>query len=312
MFIKITGILLYLIVVVVSIFSANYIIGLTAFEAFSILIAALLLLFITLYLTSKLSRLRKRRFKADVYPHNTRHRSNIFFFKRILFFIISAVLLFTCIKIKDTVDATDIPDYLAAFKEKYSEASDFVNAYPQNKNKHYTIDLKNEVTKGTIPLFIQWDKRWGYEKYGNELIGTAGCGPTCLSMLICGLTGNTEADPLTVANFSEEQEYYVSGEGTSWNLMTEGAQSWGLDVEAGTVTEEYILEHLTEDTPMICSMYPGDFTYTGHFIVLTGIDSSGCIIIHDPNSYTNSETHWSLERILPQIRAIWTYRLDAD
>lgn len=29
-------------------------------------------------------------------------------------------------------------------------------------------------------------------------------------------------------------------------------------------------------------MYPGDFTYTGHFIVLTGIDENGAITVNDP------------------------------
>lgn len=39
-----------------------------------------------------------------------------------------------------------------------------------------------------IPLFIQWDKRWGYDAYGNDVIGLSGCGPTCLSMIVIGLT----------------------------------------------------------------------------------------------------------------------------
>ncbi|MCD8152609.1 MAG: C39 family peptidase [Clostridiales bacterium] len=39
-------------------------------------------------------------------------------------------------------------------------------------------------------------------------------------------------------------------------------------------------------------MGPGDFTTGGHFIVLTGIDSDGNVIVNDPNSRINSEKHY--------------------
>lgn len=163
------------------------------------------------------------------------------------------------------------------------------------------------MEKGGIPLFIQWDERWGYESYGSNLIGLAGCGPTCLSMVYSGLTGNASMNPLEMARFSDENSYYISGQGTSWNFMTEGAEKLGLQVENGSIDAAYILGNLTESTPMICSMYPGDFTYAGHFIVLTGIDEEGNIIVNDPNSRKNSEKHWTMEEILPQIRNIWRY-----
>ena len=54
--------------------------------------------------------------------------------------------------------------------------------------------------------------------------------------------------------------------------MTEGAVYYDLEYLNGSVSADYILENLTSDTPMICSMTPGDFTTSGHFIVLTGID----------------------------------------
>lgn len=306
------GIVIYLIIVVSSILAIDHIIGLTTDEALYILILAMILLAITLialHLLPKISRICIRRSRAAIYHHRGQHTNRFLSFKQ-TFFIIASVILFTCsfpVIHMEKQDVADIPNYLISFGEKYPEASDFVTAYPQKKDRHYIINLKSEVEKGTLPLFIQWDQRWGYQKYGNELIGTAGCGPTCLSMVICGLTGNTEANPLTIANFSEKQGYYIAREGTSWNLMTEGALFWGIDVKEGTVTEKYILEHLTKNTPMICSMYPGDFTYAGHFIVLSGIDFNGNVIIHDPNSYIKSKKHWNLKKITPQIRALWIY-----
>ncbi|HEY9575661.1 MAG TPA: papain-like cysteine protease family protein, partial [Lachnospiraceae bacterium] len=65
--------------------------------------------------------------------------------------------------------------------------------------------------------------------------------------------------------------------------------------------------NLSSSTPMICSVKPGDFTFTGHFIVLAGLDDSGKIIVNDPNSQKNSKKHWEIDRLLPQIKAIWKY-----
>lgn len=204
---------------------------------------------------------------------------------------------------------TEIPESLLAFKEHYPEASEFVENYPNQKHTQKKIDISNELHPGTIPSFIQWDKRWGYQEYGDDLLALTGCGPTSISMVISGLTESPQWTPLEVANFSEQQGYFVPGEGTSWSLMTEGAQLLGLQATLGDISTEYIKENLTPDSPMICSVYPGDFTYTGHFIVLTGLDSNGNILVNDPNSKINTEKTWSLEVLLPQIRSLWKYHL---
>lgn len=201
----------------------------------------------------------------------------------------------------------EIPDALLALKEKYPETADFVNAYPWKKNRTFDMDISDEVSKGTIPLFLQWDERWGYQSYGGNFIGVNACGPTSLSMVVCGLTGNTRANPYEVAKYSEQMGYYVPGEGTSWELMTSGAESYGLAAEAGEASYDYITNALMSGKALICSMWPGDFTYTGHFIVLTGIDADGNILLNDPNSRQNSEKSWTTDVLLPQIRAVWSY-----
>ena len=204
-----------------------------------------------------------------------------------------------------------LPPSLIELKNKYPETADFVDSYPEYIGIEYNsdIDLSEDVTEGEIPLFIQWDKRWGYYIYGNDFFGVNGCGPTCLAMVICGLTNDTVCNPYEVAQFSMENDYYIMGQGTSWDLMTKGVYAFGLTVEEGEISEQYIRDNVSENSPMICSMYPGDFTYTGHFIVLTGIDEDGKVIVNDPNSYINSEKHWELEKLTPQIKSLWCYRL---
>jgi hypothetical protein len=54
-------------------------------------------------------------------------------------------------------------------------------------------------------------------------------------------------------------------------------------------------------------MGPGDFTTTGHFIVLTGVNADGSITVNDPNSRENSRTDWDLQTIMSQTRNLWSY-----
>lgn len=221
-------------------------------------------------------------------------------------FLTLLILLAVCIGINCRMQG-DIPQELLDFAEAYPETADFVRAYPKEHNKHHTIDLSDEIQIGCIPLLIQWDKRWGYLPYGDGWIGNSGCGPTALSMIVLGLTGNTEWNPAEIAALSESQGWYISGEGTSWDLLTEGAQMLGLHSETGELTADYIRQNLTPETPLITSMRPGDFTRSGHFIVLTGFDADGKLCINDPNSPRNSQKHWNLEDVLPQMKGIWKF-----
>ena len=198
-----------------------------------------------------------------------------------------------------------IPKQLQSFAERYPEVETFVQNYPYEYNKSHYISLS--VKQGEIPLFLQWDERWGYTLYGDGWIGDSGCGPTALSMVVCGLTGTTNWNPKEVASFAMENGWYIDGVGTSWSLMTDGAEQLGVHGMNIEITEDVILDQLTQGHPCICSMRPGDFTKGGHFIVLTGIDENGQVIINDPNSPYNSEIHWDMDRILPQIKQSWSF-----
>ena len=70
--------------------------------------------------------------------------------------------------------------------------------------KEHTIDLTEEASMDSVPLFVQWDKRWGYEKYSGNFFAASGCGPTTLSMVVVYLTHNREASPIAVAKYSKE------------------------------------------------------------------------------------------------------------
>lgn len=201
--------------------------------------------------------------------------------------------------------AGDVSDTLRELVENNPETVDFVRNYQEKKDAPPAEDI-GEVTAGVIPHLLQWDERWGYQIYGDNMIAVNGCGPTVISMVAAGLTGDNTITPYRVAKFAEENGYYEGEVGTSWSLMTEGAQQFGIYGEEMGLDENGIFSALESGNPIICSVRPGDFTTTGHFIVLVGTED-GKIRVNDPNSVKRSEKLWDYETLYPQINNLWVY-----
>lgn len=202
---------------------------------------------------------------------------------------------------------SDYPDSLRQMMKRNEETAQFVYDYPEEHTKSHEIDLSDEVTKGTIPLLLQWDERWGYETYGSDMIAITGCGPTCLSMVVCGVTGDTQWSPLAVAQYAEENGYYADGSGTTWTMMSKGAEQLGVQAQELALSDSGIRKQLEAGNPIICSMGPGDFTNSGHFIVLSAENEDGTIQVRDPYSKKNSEQEWDLQQLMKQMQNLWAY-----
>lgn len=198
---------------------------------------------------------------------------------------------------------SDWPEELVELLERNPDAEEFVLNYPLKKNERFEIDLSG-LPSGEIPLLFQWDERWGYTTYGDGLLGLTGCGPTCLSMVCIGLLNDPSLDPATVAQFAQKGGYYVREKGSSWTLISQGGEELGLQVEELPLDENRIRKSLEAGEPVICAMGPGEFTTSGHFIVLTRCED-GQFRVNDPNSKTRSERLWSYEDIKDQIRNLW-------
>lgn len=201
----------------------------------------------------------------------------------------------------------EYPDELIELYQKNPETKNFVMHYPENKKRDFTIDLSEYRDCDSVPLLMQWDERWGYTKYSGELFGISGCGPTCLSMVAIYLTGDTSLNPSVVAEFAKKNGYVSFGNGTSWTLFSEGAEKLGLESTELPLVEQRIIDNLRAGNPVVCAMGPGDFTTTGHFIVMTGYED-GKIKVNDPNRRSNSDKLWEYDRIEDQIRNLWAIR----
>lgn len=202
---------------------------------------------------------------------------------------------------------SDYPDELRELLERNPETVDFVLHYPLEKDKKIKVDLSEYEGRDGVPLFLQWDRQWGYMEYGSSVAGLTACGPVCLSMAAYYLTGDEAYGPDKMIEFAKKGGYYSPGSGSSWTLISEGAVKLGFDVTEIPLVKKRIMDNLEVGNPIICAMGKGDFTSSGHFIVLVG-EEDGLIRVNDPNSKENSNKLWNYEDIEDQFRNLWVIR----
>lgn len=165
---------------------------------------------------------------------------------------------------------------------------------------------RDEWRGGELPFLYQIDPQYRDASYAGATVGEAGCGPTSLAMVYIALTGKTDKDPAAMAAFSEAEGYVEEGL-TAWRFMTDGAADLGLSSHEVPADAGRLKEELAQGHPIICSMRPGDFTSTGHFLVVAGVADNGELVIHDPNSPANSARTWDAECVLAQCANLWAF-----
>ncbi|MFV0381263.1 MAG: C39 family peptidase [Breznakia sp.] len=197
----------------------------------------------------------------------------------------------------------EYPQELKELALRNEDAISYVQGY-----KYKTDEVDNDLSEldtSKVAVLMQWDRRWGYATYGNEMFGLTGCGPTVLSMAAIYLSGNTEMTPYRVSQMSMDKGYYINHVGSSWSLMDAGAAQLGLRSSALYLHEESMLKALENGSLIVASLGPGDFTNAGHFILIVGVNETGEFIIRDPNSYIRTEKTWSFETLQKQILGMW-------
>ena len=102
-------------------------------------------------------------------------------------------------------------------------------------------------------------------------------------------------------SYGSETIIAVSGCGpTALSMVVSGLmQDLGLDENAMVAT-------LSAGSPIICSMGPGIFTNSGHFIVLTGYQD-GSFTVHDPASKVRSSKTYTFDEFSDQIKNMWYF-----
>ena len=201
------------------------------------------------------------------------------------------------------------PDTLIDLVARNHETVDFVYSYKDREkynNRKLSADINSSYyVDGDVPLFLQWDRRWGYRIYGKEMIGLSGCGPTSLAMVIRHFYSDSTVNPYDVAKYSQDNGYVSADNFTSWKLFETGLSKYGLESQDVIPVEAKMKKALDDNKILIVSVKPGTFTERGHIIVIKGYNKNGDFLINDPNSIVNTNKTWSFDELKSEIRKIW-------
>ena len=207
----------------------------------------------------------------------------------------------------------------AYFEDKIFALSDEQKGLAENYAQNLSVFLGDGMMQGLLPAestglvslgdirfsdgatqvvyYNQLDKRYASKPYGTDDIGTYGCGPTCMAMVVSSLTSET-VDPVEMACWAYENGYWCSRSGSYHSLIPGAAKAWGLPVQGCGKTEgQRIVDALSQGKLVVAIMLKGHFTSSGHFIVLRGVEN-GKILVADPANYTRSQQAWDLAIIL--------------
>ena len=136
-----------------------------------------------------------------------------------------------------------------------------------------------------IPLYFQTD--YPDNMYGSGTIANNGCSVTCLAMVASYLTGH-EYLPVELAG------YFGGVAENNIERLEKGAEAMQLPWEK-MENFDTTMAALREGKIIIALMESGSlFTTSQHFIVLTGYNEDGLILVNDP--YEPNYEKWDLKR----------------
>lgn len=151
----------------------------------------------------------------------------------------------------------------------------------------------SETTLNGTTYYSQNDPRWKDSKFRRSdgaddgaTMGNTGCGPTAMSMVISEM-GKRKTTPTEMARFAQ-----MSGTrddtGTNADFIDTSARAYGLgSMRNSNPSAGYLKSALSTGNPMVLlgqddSGSRSPYTSAGHYIVATGVDSSGNVIYNDP------------------------------
>ncbi len=196
--------------------------------------------------------------------------------------------------------AAAIPDILLQYLAVNPEMKEFTLSYPAMINIVFDGEFSVDLEGNSVPLYLQFDKRWGYADYSEDIIGLRGAGPTALSMAYTYLMKDGSKNPIKVADYATASGYLDENGKTHWSLMVDGAKGLGLESSEMKIKKDDMIDALEEGNLLICMVSSGDFSTDDHFIVIRDY-KKGLFYINDPMSKERSDVGWDFKRLRGQI-----------
>ena len=151
----------------------------------------------------------------------------------------------------------------------------------------YSVSCVDKLYAGEaieVPLYFQTDYPDAW--YGEGTVATNGCGITSLAMVATAMTGHTYLP-------DELAEFFGGREESNVARLEYGSDKLGLPYWQSPNWNE-TMAALMQGKIVIALMGAGSlFTNTQHFIVLTGVNEEGRILVNDP--YAPNYDKWDLK-----------------
>lgn len=162
----------------------------------------------------------------------------------------------------------------------------------------------------TMPLFLQNDPKWADKTYGigedENTMAINGCAIVSLAMILSYWQEET-VTPLEILDWAGN-DYFVTGQGTSWQIFEDFAHEYGLNYY-GLSSYYEAKEVVKSGKPVVVSVRPGTFTEVGHIMVLE-MNDQGEVVVFDPND-DPEKNHYQVEFddevFIDESLAFWSY-----
>jgi len=185
------------------------------------------------------------------------------------------------------------------------------------------------TTRSRVVRLYQRDPRWRDVPFGSFTVGSGGCGPVAVAMMVSTLTG-VEVWPCYVATWG--QRFYVDGIGSAHSLFTSPVMHDHFGVNFRTIhinNDDEILNALRDGAIIITSVQSqnspgaragtqGLFTIIphgigGHFALLHGVTANSNVLVETPiRADVGQNVHgWPLSEIINEmhmgVNELWVF-----
>lgn len=156
-----------------------------------------------------------------------------------------------------------------------------------------------EYGTSNIKHYSQKDPKWESVKFNNgkdtikQTLGNSGCAPMSAAIVQSAYMPGVDINPLNIAKYAIDKGHKNIDGGVKPSFFNDYLPSKGI-VTQNTSKHEDIINSLKNNKPVILmGKSKGGNTPFGdrpHYVVATGIDNNGNVIVNDPDSKTGGQT----------------------
>lgn len=192
-------------------------------------------------------------------------------------------------KVRMIIDEKDKERKKKEYKRKEIEKQKAIEEKKRTEAKR-TKDIK---------LIYQNDEPQSSHAYGTGTIGIDGCGIASITMVL-----NYYDNKVTPMDVADQYGSYNTLGGTAWSIFYQVSKDYNLSYRNLGNNIDSVIDQLKKNHPVIVSVGPGDFTVSGHLMVIREY-KNGKLYINDPYNRGNYNKGWDPSRIQSQSMNFW-------